>query len=101
MFGVASMTLTGTTLPSSAKIRVIPSFLPINPAGTMVVPSQLMAEVPRGGDAGPEALHILISISTPAASDSRISASTVLVDGSMMSMRRLWVRISNCSRPSL
>src|SRR5687767_12003689 len=28
------MTLTGTTLPSSAKRRVIPSFLPINPAGT-------------------------------------------------------------------
>src|SRR5688500_8590715 len=28
------MTLTGTTLPSSAKSRVIPSFLPINPAGT-------------------------------------------------------------------
>src|SRR5918992_3079706 len=45
--------------------------------------------------------HILISMSTPAASDSRISASTVFVDGSMMSIRRLWVRISNCSRPSL
>src|SRR4029079_9097167 len=28
------MTLTGTTLPSSTKIRVIPSFRPINPAGT-------------------------------------------------------------------
>src|SRR6188768_598852 len=35
VFGVASMTLTGTTLPSSAKIRVIPSFRPINPAGTV------------------------------------------------------------------
>jgi hypothetical protein len=29
------MTLTGTTLPSSWKMRVIPSFLPINPAGTV------------------------------------------------------------------
>jgi hypothetical protein len=29
------MTLTGTTLPSSPKMRVIPSFLPINPAGTV------------------------------------------------------------------
>jgi hypothetical protein len=49
VFGVASMTLTGTTLPSSAKIRVIPSFLPIKPAGTVVVPSQLMAELLPAG----------------------------------------------------
>jgi hypothetical protein len=28
------MTLTGTTLPSSPKIRVIPSLRPIIPAGT-------------------------------------------------------------------
>src|SRR5579859_1821969 len=55
--------------------------------------------VGRGGR-GPRG-YILISISTPAASDSRISASTVFVDGSMMSIRRLCVRISNCSRPSL
>src|ERR1700674_813762 len=34
LLGVASMTLTGTTLPSSPKTRVIPSLLPINPAGT-------------------------------------------------------------------
>src|SRR5687767_10209699 len=47
VFGVASMTLTGTTLPSSSKMRVIPSFLPINPAGT-VGGSFLMAERPRG-----------------------------------------------------
>ena len=30
-----------------------------------------------------------------------MSASTVFVDGSMMSISRLCVRISNCSRPSL
>src|SRR6188508_1086463 len=101
VFGVASMTLTGTTLPSSAKIRVIPSFRPINPAGTVRVPS-VMAERPAHGPMRSMAgVHILISMSTPAASDSRISASTVFVDGSMMSMRRLCVRISNCSRPSL
>ena len=40
-------------------------------------------------------------MSTPAASESRIRASTVFADGSMMSTRRLWVRISNCSRLSL
>src|SRR5436189_692734 len=55
-------------------------------------------EASRGGS---PPHHILISISTPAASDSRISASTVFVDGSMMSISRLCVRISNCSRPSL
>src|SRR5919106_1197834 len=46
VFGVASMTLTGTTLPSSSKMRIIPSFLPINPAGTGGG-SFLMAERPR------------------------------------------------------
>jgi len=40
-------------------------------------------------------------MSTPAASESRIRASTVLLLGSRMSTRRLWVRISNCSRLSL
>src|SRR5436190_2029493 len=45
--------------------------------------------------------HILISMSTPAARDSRMRASTVFEDGSRMSTSRLWVRISNCSRLSL
>jgi hypothetical protein len=49
VFGVASMTLTGTTVPSSPKMRVIPSFLPINPAGTASWFLSLMAERPRGG----------------------------------------------------
>src|SRR3954470_14627610 len=40
----------------------------------------------------------LISTSTPAARSSFISASTVCGVGSTMSKRRLWVRISNCSR---
>src|SRR5215472_605251 len=40
----------------------------------------------------------LISTSTPAARSSFISASTVCGVGSTMSSRRLWVRISNCSR---
>src|SRR4030042_1552235 len=39
----------------------------------------------------------LISTSIPAARSSFIRASTVCCVGSMMSMRRLWVRISNCS----
>src|SRR5262249_40409988 len=45
--------------------------------------------------------HILISMSTPAARLSRIRASTVFDEGSRMSISRLWVRISNCSRLSL
>src|SRR5690606_13251899 len=40
----------------------------------------------------------LISTSTPAARSSFIRASTVCGVGSTMSSRRLWVRISNCSR---
>src|SRR3954452_10540352 len=43
----------------------------------------------------------LISMSTPAGRPSRMSESTVFGVGSMMSMRRLWVRISKCSRLSL
>src|SRR5947207_8067359 len=40
-------------------------------------------------------------MSTPAGRSSRISESTVFGVGSMMSIRRLCVRISNCSRESL
>src|SRR3954447_6620694 len=47
------------------------------------------------------ATQSLISMSTPAGRSSRISESTVFGVGSMMSMRRLWVRISKCSRLSL
>ena len=43
----------------------------------------------------------LIRISTPAGISSRPNASIVLAVGSMMSMMRLWVRISNCSRDFL
>src|SRR5262249_21579706 len=42
--------------------------------------------------------NALISTSTPAGSSSFMSASTVWGVGSKMSTRRLWVRISNCSR---
>ena len=45
--------------------------------------------------------HSLISISTPAGRSRLISASTVLGLGLLMSIRRLWVRRSNCSRLSL
>ena len=47
------------------------------------------------------ACWILISMSTPAGSSMRCSESTVLGDGSRMSSRRLWIRISKCSRLSL
>src|SRR5690606_32094047 len=43
----------------------------------------------------------LISMLTSAGRSSRMSESTAFGVGSMMSMRRLWVRISNCSRLSL
>src|ERR1700680_570017 len=46
-------------------------------------------------------LYSLISISTPAGRFNRVSASTVLLVGSIISIRRLCVRISNCSRASL
>src|SRR5690606_8375098 len=45
--------------------------------------------------------YSLISMSTPAGKSSRMSASTVLGVGSKMSIKRLCVRISNCSRESL
>src|SRR5258708_5656695 len=52
--------------------------------------------------AGDEAFgHSLISMFTPLGSERRISASTTLGLGSRMSMLRLCVRISNCSRESL
>src|SRR3712207_8167731 len=40
-------------------------------------------------------------MSTPAGRSSRMRESTVLGVGSMMSINRLWVRISKCSRLSL
>ena len=48
-----------------------------------------------------ERLTVLISTSTPADRSSFISASSVCCVGSRMSSRRLWVRISNCSRDFL
>ena len=45
--------------------------------------------------------YSLMSISTPAGSSRFIRASTVFWVGFMMSIRRLWVRRSNCSRLSL
>src|SRR3954447_11017395 len=47
------------------------------------------------------ALHSLISMSTPAGRSNRISESTVFGVGEWMSISRLWVRISNASRESL
>src|SRR3954469_6499615 len=43
-------------------------------------------------------LQVFISTSTPADRSSFISASSVCCVGSRMSSKRLWVRISNCSR---
>ena len=54
--------------------------------------AQLLAE---------DRFHVLISTSTPAGRSSRMSESTVFGVGSRMSMRRLWMRISKCSRESL
>src|SRR5690606_2430376 len=45
--------------------------------------------------------QLLISTSTPADRSSFIKASSVWGVGSRMSMRRLWVRTSNCSRAFL
>src|SRR5688572_9446654 len=45
--------------------------------------------------------HSLISTSTPAGSSRRINESTVFGVGSRMSISRLWMRISKCSRESL
>src|SRR5438105_7686923 len=48
-----------------------------------------------------DAFHSLISMSTPAGRSSRISESTVFGVGEWMSIRRLCVRTSKCSRESL
>src|SRR5579864_1798614 len=45
--------------------------------------------------------NALISISTPEGKSILVSASMVCVVGSRISTRRLWVRISNCSRDFL
>ena len=45
--------------------------------------------------------HNLIEMSTPAGKFSRVRESMVLDVGSNMSISRLWVRISKCSRESL
>ena len=82
MFGSASITVTGTRVPSSWKTWVMPIFLPT------------IAAIVR--------LQILISMSTPAGSASRrCSESIVFGVGWWMSISRLWVRISKCSRESL
>ena len=81
--GPASITVTGTRVPSSVKTWVIPIFLP------------MIAAI------GP-ASRVLISMSTPAGRCSRRwSESIVFGVGWWMSIRRLWVRISKCSRESL
>jgi hypothetical protein len=66
VFGSMASTETATIVPSSWKTWVMPTLRPMRP---IVV--------------GPH--HILISMSTPAASESRIRASTVLDEGSRMS----------------
>src|SRR6185312_3589752 len=48
-----------------------------------------------------DAFHSLISMSTPAGRSRRISESTVFGVGEWMSIRRLCVRTSKCSRESL
>src|SRR5216117_908629 len=75
--GPASITVTGTAVPSSLKRRVMPSFLPISPF---------------------MAYWTLISTSTPAGRSSFVNASTVCGRESRMSMSRLCVFSSNCSR---
>ncbi|EJX06461.1 hypothetical protein, secreted [gut metagenome] len=58
--------------------------------------------LPYKGSRGVELKNYsLISTSTPAGSCRLVRASTVLLDGFRMSIRRLWVRLSNCSRLSL
>ena len=59
---------------------------------------QALHVLAHGGHVVPQSL---ISMSTPAGRSSRMSESTVFGVGSRMSMSRLWVRISKCSRLSL
>src|SRR5262249_25646226 len=55
----------------------------------------------RRSRAAAQTCWILISMSTPAGRSRRWSDSTVFEVGSTMSRRRLWMRISKCSRESL
>ena len=93
-FGPAWTTVTGTTRLFSSKTWVIPSLVPRIPViclvglefeTVVIVPSALL-DVDVDADAG---------------RSMRMSASTVLGVGSRMSMSRLCVRISKCSRESL
>src|SRR6202043_2739744 len=84
--GPACSTVTRATLPSGWKSWVMPSFLA------------------RMADMRSRRLQVArrISMSTPAGRWSkRCSESTVFGVGWWMSMSRLWVRISKCSRESL
>ena len=77
---------------------------------TVRVPIRKLGDERRGGRRATEgndlgdrryAVCILISMSTPAGRSRRCNESTVFGDGSRMSSRRLWTRISKCSRLSL
>src|SRR5437762_6628173 len=81
------MTVTGTWVPSASNTRVMPSFLPISPVITVVrYPSSVVRHC------------TLISTSTPAGRSSLVSASIVCERESRMSIKRLCVFSSNCSR---
>src|SRR6184192_347379 len=85
--GPASMTVTGTWVPSASNTRVMPSFLPISPVITVVrYPSSVVRHC------------TLISTSTPAGRSSLVRASMVWDRVSRISIRRLCVLSSNCSR---
>ena len=83
---------------SSASPRITPTRSPISMTFGHFDRHRLVSRYPRAPDLS---AYNLISISTPAGSSKLIRASTVLLDGLKMSIRRLWVRISNCSRLSL
>ena len=84
--GPAWMTVTGMTLPSPSKTWLMPIFLPMIPSIMIILL------------AAPKAW---ISTSIPAGRSSFWSSSIVSLLYSLMSIRRLWIRISKCSRDFL
>src|SRR4029453_14671912 len=69
----------------------MPSLVPNSPLTARSVLVAVIVDHPQS----------LISMSTPAGRSSRINESTVLGVGLIVVIRRLWVRISKCSRLSL
>ena len=91
-YGAASITVTGITHHFQRKLESYRFFF-LRFLWSLVTPPRLIVHYYIN--------YSLISMSTPDGKSKRINESTVCGVGLTMSIRRLCVRISNCSRESL